>query len=230
MNHDRNFTFIKAIDENYFDSFIKEGQICMNTLKWFREYENIDSNIGDKFEGSLVSSRNNFKIKFADVGKENWTTLGKGENLRVTNSENDANLYCLFILKLDITNAQQGKFLVSKKFKEEYSYHKFVLILNPKEFITRIEKAISNLGKVSEKGFVKYYQLNDKVKSNLTNFHKPYQYSYQKEFRILFRDQKAKKRILNIGSLKEICCEINLTRKFKIELCHENQYMITQVD
>lgn len=227
MNHNRLITFIKAIDKDYFDNFLNNGEICMNTLKWFREYENVDSNIGDKFEGSIVSCGNNFLVKFADVGKENWTMLGKGENLRVTNRENDANLFCLFTIYSNNIIPHSKELIIPKKYVEEFSHHRFVIFTEPNEFIKRMNQAFLKIGKSMKKGVVEYYKLDDNLKLNLTNFHKPDHLSYQQEYRILFEDQNAKMQILNLGSLEDICIEIDLNQKYKIEMYEDDQFLIT---
>lgn len=212
MNQNQIITFIKAIDENYFDSFIKEGQICMNTLKWFREFESTDSNIGDKYEGAVFACGYGFKIEYADIGKENCKTLGMGENLRVTYSENDANIFCLYKYTLNQKSISKGNFLVPKNYIDMFSHHRFVIFRNPEEFIYRMKNAILKLGKKYEHGMVKYYKLDEKPQTKLTNFHKPDRFSYQNEFRILFKDENAERKILKIGSLEDICFEIVFNR------------------
>lgn len=219
-------TFIKAINVDFFDNFLKEGEICMNTLKWFRDYESIDSNVGDKFEGSFLTCGNGFTIKIADVGTENWKLLGKGENLSGFLNENDANLFCLFTIFSHNIHPHSGEFIIPKKFIDEFSNHRFVIFTEPNEFIKRINQAILNFGKRMKKGVVKYYKLDDNLKSNLTNFHKPDHLSYQQEYRILFEDQNAKMQILKLGSMEDICMEINLNLKYKIEMCEDDKFLI----
>lgn len=50
--------FIKAVDSQFYDNFIDKGQICLNTVKWFRDFENEDQNVGDSFEGVAMACYN----------------------------------------------------------------------------------------------------------------------------------------------------------------------------
>jgi hypothetical protein len=230
MNKIRLITFIKAIDIKYFDQFLKEGEICLNTLKWFREYESKDSNIGDKFEGSFLACGKDFKVSMADDGTENWKEVGIGENLTGSLNENDANLFCLFTIFQDNILPYSGELNIPQKFVEEFSHHRFVIFTEKNKFVKKMNQAIVNIGKSMKKGVVEYYKLDDKLKLNLTNFNKPDRFSYQQEYRILYEDPNAKMQILNLGSLEDICMEIDPNQKYKIEICKDNQFLITSLN
>lgn len=232
--------FIKAVDKNYFSSFINDGQICMNTIQWFRDYEKQDQNIGDKSEGIEMACGKGFIIKIADPIKPyssdeemesaNWIELGEGSNLRYFDKDKNANIFSLFAINSEILNDQSGNYIAPQRFIDEFSNHRFVIFLQPEEFISRMNNAISKLGKSMKRGLVHYYKLDEMPNENLTLFNKPDRYSYQNEFRILFEDNDAVQQIFSIGSLNDLCLEIDIERKYKFELINKNQYSIKSID
>jgi hypothetical protein len=242
MESENILTFIKAIDKQYFSSFINDGQIFMNTIKWFRNYEKQNSNIGDKFEGVEMAFGKGFTlnklIKTYDSEKEpknkmdsaNWTEIGKGFDFRYFHDNDNANIFCLYVVNSKVLDEQSENYLVPKKFIDEFSNHRFVIFLQPYELICRMKNAISRLGKTIEMGKVHYYNIDEKLSINLSNFHKRDIYSYQNEFRILFKDENAVPQIINIGSLNDICLEIDINRRYKIELMDNNQFSIKSID
>jgi hypothetical protein len=237
-------TFIKAVDKHFFNSFINDGQVCMNTIKWFRNYEKQDPNVGDKFEGVEMACGKGFTLNVAKPIKSyssekelknkmessNWTELGKGVDLRFFHEDNNANIFSLFAINSDILNDQSGNYLVQQKFIDEFSNHRFVIFLHPDEFISKMNNAISKLGKSMKLGNVHYYKLDEKLLRNLSYFDKPDNYLYQNEFRIIFEDENAVQQIFSIGSLNDLCLEIDIKRKYKIELIDDNQFSIKSID
>lgn len=244
MATEKILTFIKAIDKHFFNSFINDGQVCLNTVKWFRSYENQDPNVGDKFEGVEMACGKGFTLKIAKpirsfssekelknkMQSANWTELGKGFDLRFFHESKNANIFSLFAVNSGILNDQSGNYLVPQKFIDEFSNHRFVIFLQPDEFITKMNEAILKLGKSMKLGIVHYYSLDEKFHQNLSYFHKPDTYTYQSEFRIVFEDTNAVQQIFNLGSLNDLCLEIDIKRKYKIELIDDNQFSIKSID
>lgn len=234
-------TFIKAVDKQYYNSFIDQGEICMNTLKWFRDYEKIDSNIGDCFEGAEFACGHDFTVEFADpitdckteeeirekLNAANWLTIGKGINLRGIDESQNANIFSLYAV-ISLNNEDFTGYLVPKKFVDEFKNHRFVIILDPIAFISRIRNVISELNKPVKFGLVNYYKLDENIINNLTCFSKPEKYSYQSEFRLIMEDPNAVPRIIQIGSIKEMCMEIDSSKEYVISMFNENQFSIKQ--
>ena len=79
---------------------------------------------------------------------------------------------------------QSENYLVPQKFIDEFSNHRFIIFLQPDEFISKMNNAISKLGKSMKLGVVDYYKLDESLKKNLSNFHKPDIYSYQKSYHL----------------------------------------------
>ncbi len=234
-------TFIKAVDKQYYNSFIDQGEICMNTLKWFRDYEKIDSNIGDCFEGAEFACGHDFTVEFADpitdckteeeirekLNVANWLTIGKGINLRGIDESQNANIFSLYAV-ISLNNEDFAGYLLPKKFVDEFKNHRFVIILDPIAFMSRIRNVISELNKPVKFGLVNYYKLDENIINNLTCFSKPEKYSYQSEFRLIMEDSNAVTRIIKIGSIKEMCMEIDSSKEYVISLFNENQFSIKQ--
>jgi len=237
-------TFIKAIDPRYFDSFMDIGQVCMNTAKWFRAYEAQDSVIGDMFEGVKMACGKDFTVRIADpifsyeseeerdreFAASNWTEVGKGVNLRLIDENDNANIFSLYAITQDASEDKSGNYLVSKKFLDEFPNHRFVLFLDPMAFLSKMETFISGLGKVMKSGMVEYYKLDEKLVQNLSYFHKPDNYSYQNEFRLVFMDDNADRRIISIGSLNGVCVEIDITKKYYFEIIDDDHFLIKSID
>lgn len=221
------YAFIKAVDKKYYDSFINDGEICLHTTKWFRNYEEQDYNIGDLSEGAIVSCSKNFTVRFADpiesysskkdleeqFRNRDWSNPISGESLNMFNG-NDANILSLYAITLIINDKKEYTHLVSKRFVDEFSNHRFVLILNPKLFISRVTKALIDLGKSPKGRIVKYYPSDGILRKDLTDFDKREKYSYQKEYRILYHDSNPETQIIKVGSLTDIIFEIDLYKGY----------------
>lgn len=237
-------TFIKAIDNQFFSNFINDGQVCMNTVKWFREYEKQDSNIGDGFEGVRMVCGRDFTVRFADpitsysskedlrskLDSANWQELGKGVDLKMFYDTDNANIFSLYAINSHAFDEKSGNYLVPKKFIDEFSNHRFVLFIDPMTFLSRMETAISKLGKSMKSGMVKYYKVDEKLVKDLSYFHKPDRLSYQNEFRIVFEDENAVQQILNIGSMNEICMEIDINKKYILEPTDNDHFLIKMIN
>jgi hypothetical protein len=223
------YAFIKAVKKEYFESFINEGEICMNTAKWFRDYEQTDINVGDAGEGAIASCGTNFLVRFADpiVGystKEeldeklknaNWSVPMKGESLRMYNQRN-ANILSLYAITVEGTEKKSHIHYVPQKFMEEFSNHRFVLITNPKNFTTSVGEKLMSLGKRPFGCIVRYYTHDNLMRQNLTFFDKQDKYSYQNEYRILSQDKNPEMLIFKIGSLREYSLEIDLYENYYV--------------
>ncbi len=215
------YAFIKAVEKPYFENFINDGEICMNTAKWFREYEQ-DENIGDSGEGAFAACGTDFTVRFADpiegstkeeidekLKNANWSTPLKGESLKMFNERN-ANILSLYAITLDKTEKKTHTHFVPQKFVEEFSNHRFVLITNPKKFTTSVAERLLSLGKRPMGSIVSYYPHDSSWRRNLTFFDKQDKYSYQNEYRILSKDKNPELLIFKIGSLLDYSLEIDL--------------------
>lgn len=214
------YAFIKAIEKPYFESFLNDGEICMNTAKWFREYEK-DENIGDGGEGAFAACGTDFTVRFADpiegstkeeidekLKNADWSDPVKGESLKMFNGR-DANILSLYAITLENERKKHTHF-VPQKFVEEFSNHRFVLITKPKIFTTAIAEKLLSMGKRPIGKIVRYYPHDSSWRQNLTFFDKQARYSYQNEYRILAQDKNPEILIFKIGSIQDYSLEIDL--------------------
>lgn len=219
------YAFIKAVDKQYYDRFINEGEICLNTAKWFRDYEEQDDNIGDTSEGAVASCAKDFTVRFADpilscsseedlkekLKTRDWSEPLSGQSFFMFNRDN-ANILSLYAITISETGIKEFKHLVCKKFIDEFSNHRFVLIKNPTVFTSRVAKALTDLGKYPKGSIVNYYPFDSIMRKDLTLFDKREKYSYQNEYRIIYSDNNPQTQIIKVGSLSDIILEIDLNK------------------
>lgn len=216
----------------------------MNTVKWFREYEKLDSNIGDGFEGVRMVCGKDFTIRFADpitsyssqedlrckLDSANWQELGKGVDFKMFYDTDNANIFSLYAVNSNEFDGNSGNYLVPKIFIDEFSNHRFVLFIDPMTFLLRMEAEISKLGLSMKSGIVKYYKVDENLVKGLSYFDKPDRLSYQNEFRIVIEDENAVQRIFNIGSMSEICMEIDIHKKYIIKPIDNDHFLIKMIN
>jgi len=215
--------FIKAINSQFFDDFINKGQICLNTVKWFRDHEDENQNVGDSYEGVEMACAKGITVSLADpivsyisdddlksqIDKADWKEFGKDvHDFKVFNTLYDANIFSLYAIKSNTYDGSIEEHLIPQKFVEEFLDCRFVLICSPRLFIEKLTKSLRKRGLPVKHGFVRYYEFDEKLRKDLTCFHKKDKYAYQKEFRLVSENINASRLVLNIGSLKHICFEI----------------------
>jgi hypothetical protein len=186
----------------------------------------------------------NFTVRYADPIKSysseeelksktksaNWTELGKGINLRMFYDSDNANIFSLYAIISNALDDKSGNYLVPKKFIDEFTNHRFVMFIDPMAFLTKMNIAISKLGKSMKSEMVHYYKLDEKLVKDLSYFHKPDRLSYQNEFRIVFEDEKAVQQILNISSINDICIEIDINKKYILEPTDNDHFLIKMIN
>ena len=101
-----------------------------------------------------------------------------------------------------------------KKFVDKFDNHIFVLILNPKIFISKVAKVLTDLGRSPKGCIVNYYPSDSILKENLTDFDKKEKYSYQNEYRLLYHDSNPRMQIIKVGSLSDIIFEMDQYNPF----------------
>lgn len=216
MSEKRIVAFIKAVHQDYFDSFLNKGEICMNTAEWFRNIENNDSNTGDKFECTLqFDGKELSKVLVADVGvsiydKEKWTEIFKNDVLENFTLSQNANIFSLYAIESCTNNIDFIEHTVSEMFINEFNTHRFVFISNTMEFRNRMNLAITEFGREMKEGKVRYSEDSWRY-AHCLNFLKREKYFYQNEYRIIFTDEKAQQKIFQLGNIASFCQEINLS-------------------
>lgn len=207
--------FVKAIDSQYADAFINKGEIYLNTLQWFRNYEK-DNNIGDHFEGADAVCGNGMKLYYAPIGEYDKFKLltDKLENFQIYNTKINGNILSLYAISGQPSDIHDVKL----KFINEFSHHRFFLITAPSLFLDKIRNALQpEIQNNLRCGLVSYYKLTDEF-TKISVFHKRETYGYQNEFRLFIPDSNATPLTLHIGDLHRMAFEIDLKNKmYRIE-------------
>jgi len=197
---------IKFMPEKYIDSFLDEGLLYMNTLHYFRTYEDSEESLrGDEHEG-LSASYSPEKIQMSIKGKKLEGIISKIDERPLHVDE--IKLFCMTALTNDIL--EKGLFLDSRFL----NFGDKAVVIEGQGLISFFEKlrervkddtsifAIDSSYKTN--GLIEYID-RDEHHTDLTVFHKFKEYSWQHEFRIAFeRPYNDGHLPLRIGSLRNI--------------------------
>ena len=215
--------FIKAVDKNFFDTFINEGEICMNTLQWFRDYEFENPEIGDKYEGAIFAAENDVTISSAPIGQpELFEVLSKkAKDVCIYNSRENGNILSLYTICGD-TDIHY----IPNKFIDEFNNHRFCLITAPGLFLDKLYSEIKKKYYTANTLMVKYHTPN----GAWSPYYKRVKYAYQNETRVFFKDTVAIPQIFKIGSIKDFAIEI-FPQKLIYKICmNEEQKLIVAAE
>jgi len=215
---------IKFKDRKIIES-LQSGKIYLNTLKWFRDYENEegDTVVGDSYEGMLYINEGELIIKDTRESIKLDKTLLK-------TVESNAFVYCMTYI-----NPCMGIFEFSEAQKKEFK--KFgdtaLLILDSEEFINRIRTESKNQGYDIYFDSVKYYDENIDSGNywfSLFNgthnvaFWKKKSYSEQQEFRMVIPEKCCNKDyiVLEIGDISDISKIFSTEQLLKAKFVKQN--------
>ncbi len=202
----KGFPLIKFKNEEIINS-LKSGKIYLNSLKWFREYENEfgDFVVGDSFEGMLHINDGELIIK--ETGERH-----KLNDTIIPTVLSDSYVFCMTYV-----DPKNDSFEFTDEQKEELrSFGDTALvILDSNEFISRIKKAANEKGYNIYFNKVHYYDENadwaDVFISLIQGTHniafwKRRTYSKQQEFRMVIPvEDYTKDHIeLDIGDISDI--------------------------
>lgn len=202
----KGFPLIKFKSEEIINS-LQGGKIYLNSLKWFRDYENEngDTIVGDNYEGMLHVNDGEL------INKETGEHISLNDNLISTTSSN-AFVYCMTFISPSI-----DEFTFSELQKEDLKTFgdTALVILDSEEFINRIKQKAAENGYSLLCNTVQYYdEENDNANiwisllNNINNiaFWKRKSYSHQQEFRFVISADKCKEDHieLEIGDISDI--------------------------
>ena len=209
--------FVKFIKSEYLSSFLEEGLIHMETLKYFKGVEEDQESLrGDKNEG-LISTHD----------AKTTTVTWQGRKIPVTGSinisyseDNKINIYCLTaITGKDISSSKNGKFYLPDQFIGFGD--KAILINRADLFFERIKIAVKESNDITpfEKNVlgrqVDYFDENEHH-CKLGVFAKYSNYSWQHEWRMAFERIKGEGAMeLRIGNLNDIVHVIDTEKAIK---------------
>ncbi len=152
------FFFVKFGEKQNIESLLLNGDIYMNTIKWFKEYEKRD--IGDKYEGT-VEIRNIKKAKLTlGLSRGPIELMSKDIQLRQHVKGHIGNLYSLYAISDDLVRRKR-KLIIDKRM-QAFGTH-CLLIKDVIQFTERIKGKLTELGYEYDTGLVRYknYSINN---------------------------------------------------------------------
>ncbi|WHH52872.1 hypothetical protein QFA96_12285 [Pseudomonas sp. Ap32] len=206
----RSRLLIKFMDEKYVDSFLNEGLLFMNNIKYFRDYEDNDPALrGDVYEGlaaSLLPENVTLKIN----GRTITDAVGKIDISKC--HEYETNIYSMTIINdKDILDSGDSGLLLSSDFKKFGNRAVFIGGSDITKFFSRLRSAVDNNQSVYtlEESNIYAGKVNyiDRAlhHSNLNVFNKFKEYAWQHEWRIALKQTTHIGPLhLRIGSLVDI--------------------------
>ena len=200
------FYLIKIGKKKHMFDLYEHGLIFMNNIDFFRQYE-CDKSRRDKDEG-LAGIDQVAELKLL----HNSNVLGRSNSaqLKFHDYENKGNLYCL----IAITSREEPEnFKIDERNKEFGNY--FVVIIDVKEFIERIENKLKELGLEYKYGLVRYYDLKEHS-GPLDVFCKPNNFEHQKELRFFMKRDEPSSLKIKIGSIEDISYIFDIEKLDKI--------------
>lgn len=219
--------FFKFMKEEHLKSFLNEGLLFMNTLGFFKGYEEDEKEYlrGDKDEG-LRSTHD------ADLTAVTWNgvNIPCSGTIKTSYAEVEKiNLYCLTAISgKDIISSKNNEFYLPSRFTE--FGEKTIFIKRADLFFSRIKKALKeddNIilfegNKLGQQ--VKYFDKKSHHCS-LGVFAKSSDYSWQKEWRLAFQRIEGEGAIeLRIGNLKDVVEVIDTKEAIKHPMRLESNY------
>lgn len=204
----------KLLKKEHLSDF-KNGRIYMNSLSYYTKVE--EDAIGDKREGLAF-----FGSKGKILYKDEVVALCKNVNV-YTNLNKP--VFCTSIPYFNKNGNKYkciiSKFAIDEITKKEYEKYNLVII-DKEEFISRIKKALNNIGTSATCAKVIYtdkgYKLDSFEPAKNAGFVKRKKYEYQNEYRIMVDKEIEDNFILNIGNISDIIkvLEIDGTQDFEI--------------
>ena len=198
------FGFIKYHPFEYLEQ-LQNGKLWCNPIQEFAKLDPFDGR-GDKYEYVVKQTYGKSAILELKNGDLNITHV---EGIRIRpdyyqytyyNRSFFANLFCLYSLQRQ-NESLIHKFELEDRVRQMGTH---TLIINDvDEFIKRVITALKKNGMVYKMDFIDYKDLST-FEGKKTYFEKPLRYSYQKEFRIMIKNDCEKPIILDIGSIKDI--------------------------
>lgn len=194
-------SFLKFGSETNILDLYENGTIYCHTIEHFRKLED-EYLRGDSYEGTYKITNyppdSKIQLTFQDG---NTLNLKSGNlHLRESYSDINGNIYCITaITEQDVIQA--GTLKLDSKL-EKFGTH-FLLIKDMKKFYPLLIDTFQKNNLKIKTGFVKYYD-RKKFNGELDLFHKPDEYVYQKEFRVLVYNDEIKPLKIQLGSLRGI--------------------------
>jgi len=194
---------IKFGERQHLNELRHEGLLHLNTTKFFSDLEaKSDIVRADRFEGT--------DRIFQPAAIKNLTIANEAQGINIVippdhlagpllislGKNFPCNIYCMFA----VTKPGSSPFVDESNFDFGDS---FTIVLNTKEFVNRVCNAAKAAGLACDYGLVEYFDPD--VHSGETGpFRKSSHFSFQNEFRFVFRPASDKAIKLRLGNLESI--------------------------
>jgi hypothetical protein len=207
-------TFLKIGKDEHIDKLQKEGILYCNNVKYYRNLEREDVLLRkDSADGAITTHKLDWLKIF--IKEKELPIKFTSARLHTFDREKDLeHIYCMYAITPDLAT---GKPFIDKR--NVRFGDAGLLILNPKVFLNKIQKAVRGKFRFEYKPV--YYYAKDQDFNNLSVFTKHESFSYQREFRLLFHSQSTEPLIINIGSLEDISVKIDANKLSELVLMKE---------
>lgn len=198
--------------EEYAKDFINNGKFRLNTLNFFKGYEEEHANnIGDVYEGIRYRATAEQEVKVTIEYNGKREEIEVQEVYSHDNYVLNNNVFCLYAPSVDIEKKytlEAMREIVAFQEDAEKLGDYLVIITNPDEFFERGRKTILKLGYTLKRGLVEYVDFNNPVHVPIEKigFVKSDEFSHQKEYRLMVDDGRNIDEYieLQIGPLNDI--------------------------
>jgi len=187
-------TLIKFGELEHLEQLQDEGLIYMNILPYFWKIEDEELR-GDPFDCAIQAIQRGPMITMGlPDGKVVKVCNDYTMKIRPLNPEK-INIYCMYALRPHI----DGVFPVDKR---NQRFGGYALLINPNEFMQRLELYLKSNEILANGDLVEY--VNDEHTDKLGPFRKFSRFSYQHEWRLVCHNGSGEPRIIQIGSIQDI--------------------------
>ncbi len=198
---------VKIGKKEYMEKLIENGEVYMNTTRYFREHKNPE--IGDEFEGALYIKDGKVSEYRENLDNEKLFCMW---HINDTTPVSEELIYSYHVGETDQVRVAFDLRKLSGFTDNEDSY--MVVIYNVKEFNKRFSKACEELNvKFVGSRIVSYFdELKVKPDRMITPYMKREKYKKQQEVRYLILKDNNGPLTLSLGSLKDIACIHDVNR------------------
>lgn len=188
---------LKFGNKKNIENLLKKGEIYMNTIKWFKEYEK--KGIGDIYEGATEIENISNGVLTLYLPKKPMVLNNANLQLRKHFNGHIGNIYSTYAIS-NLLLKRKNIHRIDKRMSQ-FGTHCLV-IKDVNRFINSIREKLTELGIESIHNIVTYKNL--KVKNHkLTLFNKTHLLSYQKEHRIIAWTMNNEALKFRIGSMSD---------------------------
>lgn len=191
--------FIKFGKKEYMERLISEGEVFMNTMKYFITAK--EKSRRDELEGLIQKP-------LPDITAINGVQcIGKNARYNYKDLENK-NIYCLSCVRdkhIENNLNEKNQYIIDLgKFEDLGEY--CVVIKNIKLFVSKLETVIEDKGLKLQHNYVRYEDIKNYA-GEIDAFVKDKEFMHQQEYRFLVTNNVDDKLIVYLGNLED-CAEI----------------------